>query len=197
MLSKKVTLTDLRALRGSGQRMAMLTCYDYTTARLMHEAGVPLILVGDSAASVILGHPTTLPVPLSFMIEITAAVRRGAPNAFVVADMPFGSYHGSSARALRNVLRMVQLSGCDCVKLEAAQSQLPAVKELSDAGVAIMAHLGLRPQAVGVLGGYKAQGRTVAHAEAIVALAQRMESAGAAAILLEAVPPEVAVAVDD
>ncbi len=92
MLNKKVTLAELRSLRESKQRMAMLTCYDYTTARMMHEAGVPLILVGDSAASVILGHPTTLPVSLSFMIDITAAVRRGAPHAFLLADMPFGSY---------------------------------------------------------------------------------------------------------
>jgi 3-methyl-2-oxobutanoate hydroxymethyltransferase len=173
----------------------MLTCYDYTTARLMQEAAVPALLVGDSAANVILGFDTTLPVPLHFMIQITAAVRRGAPNALVVADMPFGSYHGSSARALRNVLRMVQLSGCDCVKLEAAESQLPAIRELSDAGVAIMAHLGLRPQAVGVLGGYKAQGRTADGADAIVQLALQMQTAGASAILLEAVPPEVAEAV--
>jgi 3-methyl-2-oxobutanoate hydroxymethyltransferase len=163
----------------------------------MEQAGVPALLVGDSAANVILGHQTTLPVPLHFMIQITAAVRRGAPNAFVIADMPFGSYHGSPARALRNVFRMVQLSGCDCVKLEAAESQLSAVKELSDAGVAIMAHLGLRPQAVGVLGGYKAQGRTAAGAEQIVELAVAMQSHGAAAILLEAVPPEVAGAVVD
>jgi 3-methyl-2-oxobutanoate hydroxymethyltransferase len=195
--TKRFTLSDLRAARVSGAKVPMLTCYDFTTARLMQEAGVPALLVGDSAANVILGHDTTLPVPLHFMIQITAAVRRGAPSAFVVADMPFGSYHGSPARALRNVFRMVQLSGCDCVKLEAAESQLPAVKELSDAGVAIMAHLGLRPQAVGVLGGYKAQGRTADDADQIVQLALQMQSAGASAILLEAVPPEVAGAVVD
>src|SRR5678816_1763740 len=101
MLSKKVTIADLRALRQSGQKMAMLTCYDYTTARLMHEAGVPMILVGDSAANVILGHDTTLPVSLEFMIEITRAVRRGAPNALLMGDMPFGSYHSSPAAAVR------------------------------------------------------------------------------------------------
>jgi 3-methyl-2-oxobutanoate hydroxymethyltransferase len=173
----------------------MLTCYDFTTARLMQQAGVPALLVGDSAANVILGHDSTLPVPLHFMIQITTAVRRGAPNCFVVADMPFGSYHGSAGRAVRNVFRMVQLSGCDCVKMEAAESQLPAIRELSDAGVAIMAHLGLRPQAVGVLGGDKAQGRTAGDAERIVKLSLAMQSAGAAAILLEAVPAEVAQAV--
>jgi 3-methyl-2-oxobutanoate hydroxymethyltransferase len=109
--------------------------------------------------------------------------------------MPFGTYQGSPGKAMRNVIRMVQLSGCDCVKIEAAESQLPAVKELSDAGVAIMAHLGLRPQAVGVLGGYRAQGRSADDAQRIVELAVRMEENGAAAILLEAVPAEVAAAV--
>jgi 3-methyl-2-oxobutanoate hydroxymethyltransferase len=194
-LNRKFTLNDLRASRADGTKVPMLTCYDFTTAKLMSEAGVPALLVGDSAANVVLGHETTLPVTLPFMIEITAAVRRGAANSFVVADMPFGSYHGSASRALRNVLRMVQLSGCDCVKLEAAESQLGAVRELSDAGVAIMAHLGLRPQAVGVLGGYRAQGRTAVDAQAIIDLALRLQLAGAAAILLEAVPAEVSAAV--
>lgn len=196
-LSRRFTLSDLRAARAAGSKVPMLTCYDFSTARLMEQAGVPTLLVGDSAANVILGHDTTLPVPLHFMIQITAAVRRGAPNALVVADMPFGSYHGSPGRALRNVLRMVQLSGCDCVKLEAGESQLPAIRELADAGVAIMAHLGLRPQSVGVLGGYKAQGRTADEARAVVALALQMQNAGAVAILLEAVPPEVSQAVVD
>jgi 3-methyl-2-oxobutanoate hydroxymethyltransferase len=176
-------------------KIPMLTCYDFTTARLMQAAGVPALLVGDSAANVMLGHDTTLPATLDYMIEITAAVRRGAPLAFVVADMPFGSYHGGKARAVRNVCKMVQRSQCDCVKIEAAASQLKAISELADAGVAVMAHLGLRPQAVGVLGGYKVQGRTAEEADAIVALALRMERAGAAAILLEAVPPPVARAV--
>jgi 3-methyl-2-oxobutanoate hydroxymethyltransferase len=192
---RKFTLNDLRAARANGTKVPVLTCYDYTTARLMQEAGIPVLLVGDSAANVILGFETTLPVPLHFMVQITAAVRRGAPRSLVIADMPFGSYQGSAQRALRNVFRMVQLSGCDCVKLEAAESQLPTVRELADAGVAIMAHLGLRPQAVGVLGGYRAQGRSADDAQRIVELAQRMQQSGAAAILLEAVPPEVAAAV--
>ena len=192
---RKFTLNDLRAARASGAKIPMLTCYDYSMARLMHVAGLPMLLVGDSAGNVILGHDTTLPVPLHFMIQLAAAVRRGAPQALLVADMPFGSYHGSPGRAVRNVFRMVQLSGCDCVKLEAAPSQLPAIRELSDAGVAIMAHLGLRPQAVGVLGGYRAQGRTAAEAGQIIDLAVRMQEHGAAAILLEAVPAEVAEAV--
>lgn len=191
-LSRKMTLNDLRAARTGGPKVAMLTCYDFTTARLMERAGVPSLLVGDSAANVILGHPTTLGVSLAFMIEITAAVRRGAPLALLVADMPFGSYHGSLDRGVRNVCKMVQRSGCDVVKLEAAESQLPLVRHLADAGVAVMPHLGLRPQSVGVLGGYRFQGRTAAEAGAIVAFACRLEEAGAAALLLEAVPPEVA-----
>jgi 3-methyl-2-oxobutanoate hydroxymethyltransferase len=194
-LTKKVTLSDLRAARETGTKLAMLTCYDYTTARLMEEAGVPLLLAGDSAANVILGHDTTLPVPLDFMIQITAAVRRGAPHALVMADMPFGSYHGSVERAIESVCRMVQQSGCDAVKLEAAESQLPAIRELADAGVAIFAHLGLRPQSVGVLGGYRFQGRTARQAEQIVALSRRMVEAGASGLLLEAVPPQVSQAV--
>src|SRR5712671_2157518 len=135
-LTRKVTLNDLRAARRDGGKVAMLTCYDYTTARLMQEAGVPALLVGDSAANVILGHPTTLPVSLPFMIELTAAVRRGAPLALVVADMPFGSYHGSLGSAVRNVCRMVRRSGCDCVKLEVAKSHAPLIRVLADAGVA-------------------------------------------------------------
>jgi 3-methyl-2-oxobutanoate hydroxymethyltransferase len=194
-LSRKVTLGDLRAARRSGDKVPMLTCYDFSTARLMQEAGVPALLVGDSAANVILGHPTTLPVSLSFMIEITAAVRRGAPLALLVADMPFGSYQGSIARGTRNVFRMVKRTGCDCIKLEAAESHLPLIRELADAGVAIIAHLGLRPQAVGVVGGYRYHGRTAAEAGQIVELAGRMAEAGAVGLLLEAVPAEVGQAV--
>lgn len=173
----------------------MLTCYDFTTARLMEQAGVPAMLVGDSAASVILGHSTTIPVPLDFMIEIAGAVRRGAANSFVVADMPFGSYHASPAAGVKNVCKMVQLSQADCVKLEVAPSHAKLVRKLADAGVAVMAHLGLRPQTVGLLGGYRFQGRNAREADEIVKQAEQMQSAGAAAILLEAVPPEVGEAV--
>jgi len=191
-LTRKLTVNDLRQARESGRKLAMLTCYDFTTARLMHQAGVPALLVGDSAGNVLLGHPTTLPVTLAFMIEITAAVRRGAPLALLMADMPFGSYHGSVARGVRNVCRMVQRTGCDCVKLEVAESHFELVRALSDAGVAVVAHLGLRPQTVGLLGGYRTQGRTAREAQEIVALSLQMQRAGAAALLLEAVPAEVA-----
>src|ERR1700722_2001366 len=120
-LSTKFTLNDLRAARQTGAKIPMLTCYDYTTARLMQEAGVPALLVGDSAANVILGHSSTIPVSLDFMIEITAAVRRGAPNVLLVGDMPFGSYQASVAQGVKNVVRLLKLTGCDCIKLEVAE----------------------------------------------------------------------------
>jgi 3-methyl-2-oxobutanoate hydroxymethyltransferase len=196
-LTRKVTFNDLRRVRDGGPRLAMLTCYDFTTAQLMQRAGVPALLVGDSASNVILGYPTTLPVSLAFMIEITAAVRRGAPLALLAADMPFGSYHGSVSRGMRNVVRMVQRTGCDCVKLEVAEAHLDLVRELASAGVAVIAHLGLRPQAVGLVGGYRTQGRTAHDAHEIVALSLQVQRAGAAALLLEAVPAQVAQAVVD
>lgn len=194
-LTKKFGLSDLRKARESGQKVPMLTCYDATTARLMQEAGVPMLLIGDSAANVILGHDTTIPIRQRFITDLCAAVRRGAPYCFVVGDMPFGSYQGSVGRGVRNACKLVKLSGVDCVKLEVARSQLRLVRELADAGVAVMAHLGLRPQAVGILGGYRYQGRTADEAVEILRLASDMEAAGAAAILLEAVPPDVSQAV--
>ena len=194
-ITKKFTLNDLRSARADDTKFAMLTCYDFTTARLMQEAGVPMLLVGDSAGNVILGYDSTLPVPLDFMIQITAAVRRGGPMTMVIGDMPFGSYHESVSQGVRNVVRMVQESGCDAVKLEVADRQEKLVEALADAGVAVIAHLGLKPQSVGLLGGYRFQGRTAREANEILASALRMEDAGAAAILLEAVPPEIAMAV--
>src|SRR5688572_26050944 len=178
-LTQKITLSHLRQARTSGQKLAMLTCYDFTTARHMQEAGVPALLVGDSAANVILGYDTTLPVSLDFMIEITRAVRRAAPLTFLVADMPFGSYQSLDGRAIENVCRMIKETGCDAVKIEAGPSHVELVRTLADGGVPLMPHLGLRPQSVGVLGGYKYQGRTAIEAKDIVALALRMEDAGA------------------
>lgn len=184
------TLSDFRAAAASGQKLAMLTCYDYSTARLLNQAGIRLLLVGDSAANVILGHPTTLPVSLEFLIEITAAVKRGAPESLVFADMPFGSCIDTTSGA-KNVARMVKLSGCDCVKIEASRGHIGLVQRLADSGVAVFAHLGLMPQSVGLLGGYKAQGRTALGAYEIADLAGDLVNAGAAGLLLEAVPPEV------
>jgi 3-methyl-2-oxobutanoate hydroxymethyltransferase len=194
-LTKKFTFGDLRAARASGAKIPMLTCYDFTTASLMQEAGVPMLLVGDSAANVVLGYDSTLPIKLEFLITLTAAVRRGAPLAFVCADMPFGSCAQSTAQAIKNVVRMVQLSACDAVKIETSPAQKHLVARLADAGVAVIAHLGLRPQSVGVLGGYRFQGRTAADAARIIDEAVQLERSGAAGFLLEAVPPDVSAAV--
>ncbi len=191
LLDRPFTLNDLRAARTSGKHVSMLTCYDYTTARHLEMAGVNILLVGDSAANVILGHPSTLPISLNFLIELTAAVKRGAPNCLVMGDMPFGSYHASDAQAIDNVSRMVKETHCDAVKIEASSHHLNATEKLAGAGVAVVVHLGLRPQTVGLMGGYKFQGRTAREARALVDEARRFAGAGAAAILLEAVPPEV------
>ncbi|MFT3786810.1 MAG: 3-methyl-2-oxobutanoate hydroxymethyltransferase [Tepidisphaeraceae bacterium] len=188
--SSPFTLADFRRAARDGRKLAMLTAYDFTSARLFAEAGVKLLLVGDSAANVILGHPSTQPVPLDFMIEITAAVRRAAPNALVCADMPFGSFAPTSA-GIRNTLRMVKLSGCDCVKIEATRGHIGLVQALADNGVAVFAHLGLTPQSVSLLGGYRAQGKTALEAMNIADLATDFVNAGAVGILLEAVPPQV------
>ncbi len=194
-LPARFTMADLRAARADGRSVAMLTCYDYTTARLMDEAGVPMLLVGDSAANVMLGYDSTVPISLAVLIELTAAVRRGAPRALVMGDMPFGSYAASAAQGVRNVVRLLKLSGCDCVKLEVAAGHATLVQRLADAGAAIVAHLGLRPQSVHLMGGYRTQGRTAAGADAVVETAVAMQAAGATAVLLEAVPPEVSAAV--
>ncbi len=184
-------LNDLRECRRSGRKVAMLTCYDFTTAQMMQRAGVQMLLVGDSAANVILGHDSTIPVPLDFMIELTKAVRRGAPNAFVVADMPFGTYGGDLKAAFENVVQMMKLSGADCVKMEVGATHVALIRELSANGVPVMAHIGLKPQSVGLIGGYKSQARTSESAMEMLKLAIELERAGAVALLIEAVPPEV------
>ena len=190
MAAAPFTLAELRTARASGRRVAMLTCYDYTTATLLDQAGVPMLLVGDSASGVILGHSSTLPIKLDFLIELTAAVRRGAPSAMVIGDMPFGSYHVLGSKAIDNVCRMIKESGCDVIKMEVSEAHLDLVKILSQSGVAVMAHLGLRPQAVNMTG-YKSQGRTVDEAAHILHQSQAFARAGAVALLLEAVPAEV------
>ena len=193
-LDRKITLRDLDAARRDGRAMAMLTCYDFTTATVMQAVGVPLLLVGDSAAVTILGYDSTVHIRQAILQELTAAVRRGAPLAYLVADMPFGSYHADEGQAIENVCEMVRVSGCDAVKLEVVSRQAELVRRLADAGVAIWAHLGLRPQSAARTG-YRTQGKTAAAARQIVADATLMAEAGAVAILLEAVPPQVSEAV--
>jgi len=192
MNSTRLTLQQLRQPdQKKHVATPMLTCYDYTTARLLSAAGVRAFLVGDSAANVILGYDSTLPISLEFLIELTAAVRRGAPDALVIGDLPFGSY-STRQQALKSAASMVKRSGCDAIKLETGRGHIGHVQSLADNGVAVVAHLGLRPQSVKLLGGYKSQGKTADEVMRIVDLAHDLVVAGAAAVLLEAVPGEVA-----
>lgn len=189
--SPRVTLRTLRQWVKQGRPFPMLTCYDATTASWLWRGGVRTLLVGDTAAQFILGHDSTLPAPMPFMVEITAAVRRGAPDAFVMADMPFGSYQCGDDEAVRNAMRFVVEGAADVVKLEVDASFAPLVKRFASSGVPVVAHIGSRPQQVRVRGGYVHAGRTRAEADQIVRTGMQMVDAGAAMLLIEATPAEV------
>ena len=194
---KPLNLRALARMAQRGERFACLACYDATTARWLERAGVHLLLAGDSAAQVVLGLERTIDVPLDFMVTITAAVKRGAPNTPVMADMPFLSYHTSHARGLTNAGRFMTEGRADIVKLEADASFAPLVRKMTSAGIPVCAHVGFRPQTTGLLGVPTAKGRTAEEASAIVGDALALQDAGAVMLLLEAVPPEVARAVLD
>jgi 3-methyl-2-oxobutanoate hydroxymethyltransferase len=189
---KRITLRDLRRWARAGDPFAMLTCYDATTAKWLYRGGVRTMLVGDTAAQFILGHDSTLPAPMPFMLEITRAVRRGAPQALVVADMPFGSYQCGADEAMQHAVSFIKDGGADMVKLEVDDTHAGLVERMSHAGVPVVAHLGSRPQQVRATGGYKAAGRSPREAGLIVDTAEVMIARGASALLLEAVPDEVA-----
>jgi 3-methyl-2-oxobutanoate hydroxymethyltransferase len=191
-----VDLERLRQMRVARQPIAMLTCYDYPTARILAECKVPLILVGDSAAMAVLGEDSTVPIGMDFLVTITRAVRRGAPGAYLMADMPFASYPDVPT-ATANAARFMQEAGADAVKLECDGRHVPIVAALAAAGIPVCAHLGLLPQRAGQLGGYRAQGRTLAAAERITQDAVNLWRAGAALLLLEAVPDAVSAAVHE
>jgi 3-methyl-2-oxobutanoate hydroxymethyltransferase len=190
-LDKPITLRDLRKWVAAGQKFPMLTCYDATTASSLWRAGLRTLLVGDTAAQVILGHDSTLPAPMDFMLHITAAVRRGAPHAFIMADMPFGSYQCGDDLAMSNAVRFIKEGGADVVKLEVDDTFLPLVTRMAHAGVPVVAHVGSRPQMVRQQGGYLAAGRTQQEADQLLQTAANMLDAGAAMLLIEAVPAEV------
>jgi 3-methyl-2-oxobutanoate hydroxymethyltransferase len=187
-----VTIRDIRAFKERGERFAMLTAYEALSARLLDEAGIPIILVGDTLGMVVLGHDSTLPVTMEQMLHHTAAVRRGATNAFVVGDMPFMSYQGSTDEGIRNAGRFLKEAGANAVKLEGGGRVLDLVARLTDAGIPVMGHLGLTPQSVNQLGGYRVQGRSDEQAHRIVQEAKDLEAAGVFSVVLEAVPSAVA-----
>ncbi len=189
---KRVTLRSLRRWAKTGEAFAMLTCYDATMAKWLYRGGVRTMLVGDTAAQFVLGHDSTLPAPMPFMLEITRAVRRGAPNALIVADMPFGSYQCGADEAMTNAVAFIKDGGADLIKMEVDESHAGLVERLAHAGVPVIAHLGSKPQQVRVTGGYQSAGRTQREAALIVDRAEIMIARGASALLLEAVPDEVA-----
>ncbi len=192
MKTDKVSLTDLAAMKQRGEKIVTVTAYDAPSARLAEAAGVDIILVGDSAAMTVLGYESTLPVTVDEMLVLTRAVTRGARRPFIVADMPFGSFQVSNAAALENAVRFMKEAGADAVKVEGAGATLARVTALVDAGIPVMGHIGLTPQSVTMLGGYKAQGRTAAEANKLRAAAIALESAGCFALVLEAIPAPVA-----
>ncbi len=189
--SNRVTLRTIRRWVGRAEPFAVLTCYDATIASWLWRGGVKCLLVGDTAAQVILGHDSTLPVPLAFMVEITAAVRRGAPDAFVIADMPFGSYQCGDDMAVQNAIRFLTEGSADAVKLEVTEAFAPLIDRMSRAGVPVVAHVGSLPQHVRVRGGYGSVGRTSTQAAQLVDTAKQMIQSGAAMLLVEAVPAQV------
>jgi 3-methyl-2-oxobutanoate hydroxymethyltransferase len=194
--SEKITLTKLIAKKRKGEKISVLTAYDHPTAEVEQEAGVDAILVGDSLAQTLLGHDSTIPATMDLMVTLTAAVRRGAPRVFLIADMPFLSYHLSDAQAIENAGRFMVDARCDCVKVECDGRWADRIEAMSRAAIPVMAHLGLRPQAREQIGGkYVTQARDADSAVELVRDARRMEEAGAVALLLEAVPPEPAQAV--
>jgi 3-methyl-2-oxobutanoate hydroxymethyltransferase len=188
---------DIQAFRERGEHFAMLTAYDALSARLLDESGIPLILVGDSLSMVVLGHDSTLPVTLDQMLHHTAAVRRGVTNAMVIGDMPFMSYQASVDDGVHNAGRFLKEAGAHAVKLEGGGRMLELVGRLTDAGIPVMGHLGLTPQSVNQFGGYRVQGRSDEAAHQIVKDAKALEASGVFALVLEAVPAEVAHEVTD
>lgn len=190
--SHRVTLQTLRQHKAAGRKITVLTCYDYPTAKVLQAAGIDAILVGDSYGQVVLGLDSTLPVTMDMLIPVTAAVRRGAPKVFLIADMPYLSYQIDCQEAVRNAGRFMAEAGCDCVKIEVDRRLADVVAALSRATIPVMAHLGLRPQSIHQLGGYRYQGREASQATELIEDARIFEQAGACALLLEAVPPEPA-----
>jgi 3-methyl-2-oxobutanoate hydroxymethyltransferase len=187
-----VTIANIREMKQRGEKITMLTAYDYSTAKLVDEAGVPLILVGDSLGTVVLGYDSTIPVTLDVMLHHTRAVVRGAKNALVVGDMPFMTYHVSSEEAMRNAGRFLQETGCKAVKLEGGVTVEDKIRKIVDCGIPVMGHIGLTPQSINQLGGHKIQGKTAEAARRLLDDALAVERGGAFAVVLETVPAPLA-----
>jgi 3-methyl-2-oxobutanoate hydroxymethyltransferase len=184
----RVSINDIKEMKTRQEKIVMLTAYDYSTAKLVDEAGIPLILVGDSLGMVILGYESTIPVTMDEMIHHTKAVARGTKQALVIGDMPFMTYHTNISDALRNAARFIQEGGAQTVKLEGGVTVAETVKRIVDCGIPVMGHIGLTPQSIHQLGGHKVQGKTPEAAKRLLKDAQALEQAGAFAVVLELVP---------
>jgi 3-methyl-2-oxobutanoate hydroxymethyltransferase len=190
-MTKKLTRFDLQKMKNEGQRAVWVTAYDFITAQLAEEAGMDMLLVGDSLGMAVYGYPGTVPVTMEQSIYHTEAVRRGAPNTFIIGDMPFGTYQAGVREACRNAIRFHKEAGVDCIKLEGGTRVAEVIKAIVDGGMLVMGHVGLTPQSSGAQGGFRAQGRTAESARAIIEDARAVYEAGAFSILVEGVPPEV------
>ena len=189
---EKVSAPSLRASKQRGERLVCLTAYDYPTARIVDEAGIDVVLVGDSLGNVVLGYGNTVPVTLDEIMIHLKAVRRAVQRALLVADMPYGSFHTGADDAVRNALRLVKEGGAEAIKLEGGRKRLPLIKRLVDEEIAVMGHIGLTPQSINKLGAYRVQGKTAKAARELLDDALALEEAGAFAIVLEVVPREIA-----
>jgi len=194
-LKKKLTRFDLQEMRDKDEKAVWLTAYDFTTAQLAEEAGMDMLLVGDSLGMAVYGYAGTVPVTMDQCIYHTEAVRRGAANTFIIGDMPFGAYQSGIEDACRNAVRFYKEASVDCIKLEGGTRVAPLIKAISDGGMLVMGHIGLTPQSSSAQGGFRAQGRTADSARAIIEDARAVYEAGAFAVLVEGVPPEVTQAI--
>jgi 3-methyl-2-oxobutanoate hydroxymethyltransferase len=189
---EKVYVPALRKAKRKGEKLTCLTAYDYPTAKIVDEAGVELILVGDSIGNVVHGYGNTIPVTIEEILSATKAVKRGANSALIIADMPYGSYHAGENTTVRNALKLMKDGGAEAVKLEGGRNRVELVKRLVNEEIPVVAHVGLTPQSVHKLGGYRVQGKTAETAKILIEDAKMLEDAGAFAIVLELVPREIA-----
>lgn len=194
---RRLTLRDIVGMTERGEKWCVLTCYDALTAEIFDDAGIPMLLVGDSAAMVVYGYDSTLPVTMEEMLPLVQAVKRGSRRAFIVADMPFGSYQASPTQGLENAVRFMKEGGAHAVKLEGGIAVVPHVTALVKAGIPVIGHVGLTPQSVNLLGGYRVQGRGQEEEERVLADALALEAAGASAVVVEVVPAALGTLISD
>lgn len=196
-MAEKKTWPKMQKMKAEGEKIAMLTAYDYASASMAEKAGVDIILVGDSVGNVVQGQDNTLPVTVDEMIYHTKAVKRGAPNTCIITDMPFGSYEVSIEEGVRNAIRILKETGCDGVKLEGGAERAALIKALTEASVPVMAHIGMTPQKIAQMGNFAVQGKSAEDAQKLLDAAKTLEAAGAVQVLMECVPTPLATMITD